>query len=146
MKKIFLLLSVMILSVASLSARDKVYRDASVLPAPAKELLSKYFGKTKVSHINVDKKTFGGADYDVILTNGFEIEFNSDGTLTEIDCGSVAIPDALILKPIRDHVNKNFKGRKIVQMEVNRNSYDIELSDGTDLKFDRSGVFQRIDD
>ena len=64
----------------------------------------------------------------------------------QIDCGINAIPDALILKPIRDYVAKNFKGQKIVGLEVNRNNYEVQLYGGMELKFDRSGNFQRVDD
>lgn len=146
MKKLIALVIVALMTVISVSARDKIYRDDSMLPTPAKELVKKYFGKVGINHVKVDKKTFGGADYDVVLNNGTEIDFNADGVMTEIDCGTNAVPDALILKPIRDYVAKNFKNKKIVSMEVNRSSYDIELIDGTDLKFDRAGKFLKIDD
>lgn len=146
MKKIISILAALMLIALPAAARDRVYNDGSCLPKAATQTIQKYFGKVGINHVKVDTKTFGGADYDVVLNNGTEIEFNTDGQLTEIDCGRSAIPDGLVLKPIRDYVSKNFKGKKIVGMEVNRSSYDIELIDGTELKFDRSGKFIRIDD
>lgn len=128
------------------SARDRISRDMNTLPAAAQQIIKTHFGKTGVNHIKIDSKTFGGEEYDVILNNGTEIEFDQSGNIKEIDCGSRAIPDKLILKPIRDFVAKNFKGQKIVSMEVKRNRYEIELLSGQELEFDRAGKFLKVDD
>ncbi len=128
------------------SARGKVSRDVNDLPKEAQITLSRHFPKAGVSHIKIEKHTFGGTEYDVILVNGFEIEFDSEGKWTEIDCGHEAVPAELILKPIRDYVAKNYKGLKIVKISVERSKYEIELSNGRDLEFSRAGEFLRIDD
>lgn len=146
MKKIASLLLMIVLVVGTAMARDRVSRDISVLPAAAQQVINKHFKGAGVNHIKIDSKTFGGDEYDVVLDNGTEIDFDSKGNIKEIDCGRVAVPDALVLKPIRDYVAKNFKGQKIVGMEVNRNNYEIQLYGGMELKFDRSGNFQRVDD
>ena len=146
MKKLFAILAVVLLAVAPLSARDRITRDAKELPAAARSIVNKYYPKTGINQIKIDSNLFGGDDYEVVLNNGTEIDFDSKGNLKEIDCGAASVPDGLLLKPIRDYVAKNFPGQKIVNLEVNRNSYDVELSDGMDLEFDRSGNFKRIDD
>ncbi len=146
MKKLLTLLVVMLLGVGLSMARDKVTTDTSVLPKNARELINKHFGKVGVNHIKIDKNMVGHIDdYDVILNNGTEIEFKADGTLKSIDCGSKSIPDALVIKPIRDYIKKNFKGSAIVGLEIERNSYEIELANGLDLKFDRAGNFLKVD-
>lgn len=146
MKKLLATLIAIILVSATAMARDVVSRNVKDLPAAAQTTLAKNFPKQKVNHIKIDKKTFGGADYDVILSNGTEIDFDSDGNWTEVDCGSQAVPSAFVLKAISDYVSKNFKGQKIVAVEKNSRSYEIELLNGTDLKFDRSGKFLKVDD
>lgn len=145
MKKFASLLLMMVMVLGTAIARDRVSRDINVLPAAARQVIDTHFKGTGVNHIKIDSKTFGGNDYDVVLNNGTEIEFDNDGNIKEIDCGKNAIPDNLILKPVRDYVAKNFKGQKIVGLEVNRNNYEVELLNGTDLKFDRAGNFIRID-
>lgn len=135
-----------IAGVTAASARGKVSRDVNDLPKEAQITLSRHFPKAGVSHIKIEKHTFGGTEYDVILVNGAEIEFDSEGKWTEIDCGHEAVPAELILKPIRNYVAKNYKGLKIVKISVERSKYEIELSNGRDLEFSRAGEFLRIDD
>ncbi len=145
MKKIFALLAVMILSVGTICARDRVTSDVNVLPTAAKTILSRHFSKIAVNHIRIDSDVFG-KDYDVVLNDGTEIDFDKDGNVKEIDCGNRPVPEELLLKPVRDYVAKNFKGQKIVGLEVDKTNYEVRLSTGTELRFDRSGQFQRIDD
>lgn len=145
MKKLLSLILLVACVALPMAARDKVTRDVNVLPAAARTLINTHFGKTGVNHIKIDKKTFGGVEYDVILNNGTEIDFDSKGQWKEIDCGADAVPSALILKSISDYVAKNYKGQKIVKIEVDRSKYEVELLNGTDLEFDRSGKFLRVD-
>ena len=145
MKKIFALLVALVFSVGAIYARDKVTSDVNVLPLPARTLLAKHFPKIAVNHIKIDSDVFS-KDYDVVLQNGTEVSFDKDGNLKEVEAGVNTVPDGLVLKPIRQYVKSNFKGRRIVALDVDRNSYDIELSDGLELKFDRAGNFLRIDD
>lgn len=147
MKKFLLTLLAIVATVTVASAaREKVSRDVTDLPKEAQITLSRHFPKAGVSHIKIEKHTFGGTEYDVILVNGTEVEFDSDGKWTEIDCGHNAVPAALIMKPIRDYVAKNYKGLNIVKISVERSKYEVELSNGLDLDFSRSGEFLRIDD
>lgn len=146
MKKLLTILALVLFAVVPMTARDRVTTDVQELPSSARELITKYYAKVGVNHIKIDSNVFGKKDFDVILNNGTELDFNNDGDLKEIDCGRNAVPDGLVLKPIRDYVAKNFGGKKIVSMDIDSHSYDIELADGLDLKFDRSGKFLRIDD
>ncbi len=146
MKKLLFISLVIMTGFSTLSARERVSRDVTDLPKEAQITLSRYFPKAGVNHIKIDKHLFGGTEYDVILVNGTEVEFDSDGKLTEIDCGHNAAPAALVLKPIRDYVAKNYKGLDIVKIKVERSKYEIELSNGRDLEFNRAGDFLRIDD
>lgn len=127
-------------------ARDQISHDPSVLPVAAQQMLKKYFPKSKVNHIKIDDKVLGGKEYDVVLDNGTEVEFDKDGSYKEVDCGRMGVPDQLILRPIREYVSRNFKGVKVVTIEKKRNGYELELLDGRDLYFDRAGNFIKVDD
>lgn len=145
MKKIISLLIVALAFSLSVSARDQITRNMNVLPAQAVATLNKYFSKVKVNYIKVDKKTFGGADYDVIMTNGTEIEFDSDGNWKEINCGVNKLPQGFVLPAITNYVKQYYKGERIISVEKDNNKYDVELTDGSELEFDRAGNFRRAD-
>lgn len=146
MKKLLTLLAAVALTVGSLSARDKIYRSADVLPQAAHTTLQQAFPKADVNRIKVDSELIGGKDYEVVLSDGSEIEFNDKGEWKEVDCGHRAVPRQFVLPQIATYVKTNYKGAKIVKVEKSRSDYDVELSTGVDLKFDRSGAFLRIDD
>lgn len=146
MKKLLLLFAAALFALMPAMAKDRISRNVNDLPAAAQSMLKQYFSAQEVSHIKIDKHFLGGTDYDVILENGTEIEFDDSGTWKEIDCGRRAVPNDLIHKPIRDYVKNNFKNQKIVSIEVKSNKYKIELINGVDLEFDRAGNFLRIDD
>lgn len=146
MKKFFALFAALLMAATALSARDKVYRNTSVLPQAARQVIAAAFPKTGVSHVKVDERTFGGNEYEVIFTDGSEIEFNSKGEWTDVDGGVREVPSYFVLKPIAKYIKTNFKGAKIFKIEKDRNEYDVELSNGKELKFDRAGNFLRLDD
>lgn len=145
MKKLFMLLTFAIAMALPSVARDKVYHSADVLPAAAQQIIKKTFPKEAVSRVKVDSNVLGSKDYEVILTNGTEIEFDNDGAWTEIDCGRQGVPSYFVLEPIRQYVKKNYGGSKIIKIDKDRSKYDVELLDGTELEFDRSGKFLRVD-
>ncbi len=145
MKKIILTLILAIGAVTALSARDDYSRDPSVLPQAAQNVLSTHF-KAKVSVIKIDKTMGHVDDYEVILTDGTEISFDRNGNWKEIETSaSTSVPKAFIPKGVADYVAMNHKGKKIVGIEQDRGGYDVELSDGIDIKFDRQGNFKRYD-
>lgn len=146
MKKLLILMMAVIATMAC-SAKDKYSTDPNVLPQTARTILANHFPKAKVSHIKIDKHTFGGTDYDVILTDGTEIDFDSKGNLDEVDCGrSGQVPDGLVAKSVLSYVKKSYPGQRIVKYDIKSNGYDVELQSGVEIEFDKQGRFRRIDD
>lgn len=143
MKKFFLTAIFAIIMSLSASA-DKYSIKRSDLPQTAQEFLSTYFPKNKVSMVKTDRHLLKKTDYDVKLTNGTKIEFNNKGEWTSVDCKTREVPQELILKAIRRYLNKNFSDVKVVKIERKSLSYELTLSDGVELKFDRLGIFQSM--
>lgn len=146
MKKLLAILAAIVVLALPMAAKDRIYHNSEPLPAAARTTLSKNFPKAEVNRVKVDSHIFGGDEYEVILSNGTEIEFDSNGEWKEVDCGHLAVPNAFVLKPIAQYVTKNYPGQKIVKVSKDRNKYEIELSNGIDLDFDRAGAFLRVDD
>lgn len=144
MKKIFAFMLMLVSMVTAVQASDIYTKDPSVLPVAAQQTLSKFFPKKSVNHIKVDKKFLGNEDYEVVLNDGTEIEFDSKGQVKEVDNYN-GVPSGMMLKAINTYIKNNFKGSKVIKLEVDRNSYEVELSNGVELKFDRAGKFLRMD-
>lgn len=144
MKKIILTLLLIVAGFGAANA-DKYTIDRSQLPESAQEFLTKYFPKSKVGMIKVDRHLLKKTDYDVKLVNGTKIEFNNAGKWTSVDCQTREVPQDLILKPIRNYVAKNFPDVKIVKIEKDLVGFEVELSDGVEVKFDRLGNFKSVD-
>lgn len=145
MKRTLFFLALLAVAVLPVIARDYVTRDVQQLPVAAQNTIKSYFKSKKVNHIKIDKKSFGATEYDVIFCDGMEVEFDSHGNWTEIHGGNKSVPEKLIMRPILEYVKNNFKGKKIVSIEVDRNKYELELSNGVELEFDRRGRFLKAD-
>lgn len=141
-----MLLFVILTAVLSASARDIYSHDASVLPAAAHTILKNNF-KAKVSHIKIDKDFGRITEYDVVLTDGTEISFDSKGNWKDVEVGvNAAVPAAFVPAAISAYVKANQNNAKIVGIEKHRSGYDVELSNGVDMKFNSEGKFLRYDD
>lgn len=147
MKKSLLLLLLVVTSAWAMSASifDKYSLDREDLPEPAREFLQEHFPKAKVSMIKVDKHLLKKTDYDVKLVNGTKIEFNNAGKWTKVDCKSREVPQAIIMKAIRNYVKKNFPGTFVTSIEKKSSGYEVELNDGIELKFNRLGGFKSME-
>lgn len=145
MRKTILLAVAIIMAILPVMARDHISRDPYELPQDAREMISTYFAKHEINRIKIGSGLFGHKDYEVILDNGTEIEFDNDGKWTEIDCGHHAVPPSLIPHDIINHVKSNYAGRAIVKIERKKNKYEIELSNDVDLVFDKNGRFLHVD-
>lgn len=146
MKKLLLAL-VMICGMAVGASAAKTYsHDASVLPANAARTLKENF-KAQVSLVKVDKDFGRISEYEVILTDGTEITFKKDGTWENVETRkSGQVPSAFIPKNVAEYLKQNHRGARVVGIEKERSGYDVELSNGIDIKFNKQGMFERYDD
>lgn len=145
MKKLMLLFAILA-CVFCASARDSYSHDAGILPVAAQTTLKNNF-KAKVSHIKIEKDFGHITEYDVVMTDGSEISFDSKGNWKEIEVGQKSsVPSAFIPAAISTYVKANQKNAKIVGIEKHRSGYEVELSNGVEMKFNSEGKFLRYDD
>lgn len=126
-------------------AQDKYTINRNDLPQAAQKFLTEYFPKSKVSMVKTDKHLLKKTDYDVKLVNGTKIEFNNAGKWTSVDCKKSAVPDGIIIRPIRTYVKNNYPNAKIVKIEKTSSKYEIELSNDVELTFNLLGQFKTKD-
>lgn len=145
MKKIlFVLLAVV--AAMSVSAKDNISHDPAILPEAARTVIKNNY-KADISFIKIDKDWGRISEYEVILTDGSEVKFDSKGNWEEAESRrNGSVPDFFVLKPIRDFVAKNHPGQKVVGIDKERKGYDVTLTNGIDIEFDAQGNFKRYDD
>lgn len=112
------------------------------LPAKAQTLLSKHFKGQKVMFATIESGVVSRS-YDVVLRNGTKLEFDKKGNLTEIDCKQGFVPSQLIPQPIKNYLKENYRGEAVRKIELNKKEYEVELTNGIDLTFNKH--FQLID-
>ena len=112
------------------------------LPAKAQTLLTKHFSNQKVVLATIESNVIG-KNYDVVLKNGTKLEFDKKGNLTEIDCKQGTVPTQLIPQAIKNYLKANYARQSVKKIEMNKNEYEVELTNGLDLTFNKH--FQLID-
>jgi hypothetical protein len=134
-----------LLTVTGLVSCDDAVIAADELPVVAQGFLKEYFPENEILSVKKDRelsKTF----YEVVLQDGTEIEFDADGEWDSVDCIRSAVPAALIPGAIAEYVQINFPSQVIVKIDRETYGYEIELSSGLELRFDKNGKFLRVDD
>ena len=111
-------------------------------PAKAQTLLSKHFKGQKVMLATIESGVVSRS-YDVVLRNGTKLEFDKKGNLTEIDCKQGIVPSQLIPQAIKNYLKENYRGETVRKIELNKKEYEVELTNGIDLTFNKH--FQLID-
>ena len=114
----------------------------NTLPTKAQILLTNYFGNQKVALATIESGVVNKS-YDVVLQNGTKLEFNKKGELTEIDCKQGVVPVNLIPLSIKNYLQNNYPGQSVKKLEIKKNEYEVELSNGMDFTFNKH--FQLID-
>ena len=132
---------------SSTTFADTVIQEGEI-PQAIHKFLSENFAKEKIS---VAKKDGGilfisSPSYDVILTNGTKIEFDSKGNWKEISIKSEPIPQALIPTKIANAVASKFPNAKIISIEKDRKNFEVKLSNNYELELSEDGKILDIDD
>lgn len=145
-KRLLLILVAVVGLTVSGFAKDTYVRDASVLPKAAQTVLSNNF-KAGVSIVKIEKELGRVSEYEVILTDGTEITFDRNGNWDNVEVGNKSsVPSGFVPKAIADYVKAQQPGQKIIGIDKERSGYDVELSNGVEMKFNKEGKFLRYDD
>lgn len=146
MKRIMRILMIAICCMMSFNIVANAGNDKPIhvneLPAKAQTLLSKHFKGQKVMLATIESGVVSKS-YDVVLRNGTKLEFDKKGNLTEIDCKQGIVPSQLIPQPIKNYLKENYRGETVRKIELNKKEYEVELTNGIDLTFNKH--FQLID-
>ena len=116
---------------------------AKELPTAAQMFINTHFKGKRITEAKKDvemRKTC----YDVTLDNGAKLEFDGKGAWKEIKCKSSAVPPATVPAAISKYVKANYPKGRIVKIERDQSGHEVELLDGTEIKFNKQWKVVRV--
>jgi hypothetical protein len=132
-------------SVACMNMDDDRPIGVEKLPAQIKTFVSEHFAGVDISYAKLDR-SFGDDEYEVVLSNGAKIDFNSKGVWKEVDCERTEFPASIIPEKIASYVAQSYPGTKIEKITRSKRYYEVELRNDLELVFDKEFNFLRADD
>lgn len=124
-------------------AQDRVITKEA-LPVEIKTFISTHFTNTDVAQVTEDNELFSKT-YEVILKNGVKLEFDKKNKIKDID-GNSKLPNSVIPKSILTYVTTNYANNFITDWELDDGKQKVNLDNGLELEFTKTGKFLRIDD
>ena len=116
------------------------------LPMPITSFIQQNFPGQTISFATKDLEITGW-QYDVVLADGTQIDFDTDKMWDKIQCTmGNPVPTVLIPVPIATHLRTNFPDAMILKIDKDRNGYEVELANGLELKFNQQGALMEVDD
>ncbi|WP_299099409.1 PepSY-like domain-containing protein [uncultured Alistipes sp.] len=146
MKKIFVSAALLFAGITASFAGDRE-RPITLdkLPAAAQEFLAANFKDLTLAYAVEDPK-FIGSEYEVVYTDRTEVDFESNGEWSSVERKYEAVPAAIVPVQIADYVKTSFAGQFIRKIDRNKYTWEVELSNGLEIKFDRKFQVVEIDD
>ena len=146
MKKALFILATLLISTFVLHAEDaQRIITFEELPIKAQEFVTTYFSGQTIRFVRMEidvTKT----EYTVRFENGMEIEFNSTGDWEEVESHSECLPSGFLNEMILNFLNKNHPNYCLNEIARDRHKIEVELANGLEIVFNKSGEFLRYDD
>ena len=138
MKKLFFAAMLLMTSVVSANAdNDERAINVAQLPQTAQSFLTANFSGKTVAFA-VEERKFFGTEYEVVYTDRTEVSFRSDGEWESVETKYEQVPSSVVPAQIADFVAKGgFEGQFIKEISRDRYSWEITLSSGIEIKFDK---------
>lgn len=138
MKKLFFAAMLLMTSVVSANAdNDERAINVAQLPKTAQSFLTTNFSGKTVAFA-VEERKFFGTEYEVVYTDRTEVSFRSDGEWESVETKYEQVPSSVVPAQIADFVAKGgFEGQFIKEISRDRYSWEITLSSGIEIKFDK---------
>ena len=143
MKKIILVLACAFGALALNAQTEKVV--FGKMPKSAQEFVQTYFAKENVQDVELNRDD-KSEKYTVPFANGNQVVFDNSGDWTEINMKVGPVPANVVPANIKAHVSNNYSKYQIVQMMQNDKGYQVKLSNGTDLYYDKDGNILKTSD
>lgn len=119
------------------------------LPRESSDFINEHFSSERVEEVDVDDSWYNLSDsetYEVRFANGIELDFNSEGEITEIESeDGQPIPMSVLPDYIREKVEKKHPNANVVNWEKDDKTHEIELDNGEEMEIDRDKKMKKKD-
>ena len=145
MKKIILFFASLFMMNLAVSADNDKPIQLTEMPKEAQQFIRHHFANQPVALAKIDAD-FMDKTYEVVFTNGDQVEFDKKGKWTKVDCEHTQVPLAIVPVAIQQYVSQNYPDAKVVKIELtDRRGYDVDLSNGFEIEFDKKMRVVEID-
>ena len=144
MKRILVTMVVMLMAVAAVMADNRPI-SLDKLPHKAQTFLKQYFADSNVSLVTQDDDLVA-KDYEVVLESGARIDFSPSGDWQEVEVRQGVVPASLVPTAIAAYVKRHYNTERVVRLERDRRNWEVKLSNGLELTFDKQYRLIDIDD
>jgi|SRR5690554_4337433 len=117
--------------------------EAANLPVEIQNYVSTHFSEYSIVKA-IEEKEPNGLEYEVYLSGGYGLEFNTYLHVTEIK-GASRLPDSVISESILNYTNLHYPDLYIRKWEWEHTYQQVELNNGIELEFTTTGEFIRVD-
>ena len=109
------------------------------------QFVTQYFPEAAIQMVMPDED-----DIDVVLNDYTKIEFKLNNEWKKVDCEHatkfISVPATLVPEQITAYVNANFPNTIIKKLEKKFFGWEIELSNGLEVKFNNNFKVTKVDD
>ena len=133
-------MALILMGSAAYAANRKRIIDPESLPKPAIELIQKHWPSCVIDQAYID-----GKEYEVLLSDGTIIEFDSKGIWKEMKCTD-GLPVTLVPGYITRYIVGRYPKQLIIDCEKMRGGYEVKLTNGLEIQFDLQGRVTHVDD
>ena len=85
-------------------------------------------------------------DYEVVLNDGTQIDFSSSGEWQEVAVRNGSVPAELIPEGVTRYLSQHYPDMEVRRVDRDRRTFEVELSNGLELTFDKHCRLIDIDD
>ena len=143
-KMLFFFVSLFLMNLLAFADNDKPIQ-LTEMPKEAQQFILHHFANQPVALAKIDAD-FMDKTYEVVFTNGDQVEFDKKGKWTKVDCEHTQVPLAIVPVAIQQYVSKNYPDAKVVKIELtDRKGYEVDLSNGFEIEFDKKMRVVEID-
>ncbi len=143
--KSYILTGIFALVLLMTSCSDRPVAPAQ-LPGAITAFIQQNFPNQAITFAQKDLEITGW-QYDVVLADGTQIEFDTDQMWDKIQCPMTnPVPAVLVPAPIMSYLQGNFPGVMIQKIDKDSFGYEVELANGLELKFNQAGALMEMDD